>query len=557
MRLHLAFASLVMALVAVAAWAAWRDATPEWRTAQRALTRREIARLEAELASERAALERPEVRYELERIDRAVAAADTGVRAAERVAIEVRLERAESGAEELRRALREAEARLREPALDQRRRDLLDRLEDARRAYAQASGVWPPDTLRLSRLWAARDSLAAILIRIEGPAQSLRDRLMRAESETEDLRIAARRLGSARDSLLRVRARIEEPVTSRSAALARLRSRPPRIREIVAPDGEPSRCPTCHGALGDAPGSHPALAAADALEDVPCTACHRGRGRALTAKEAHRGLFAAGDYGAGPGSIGARIERLASRDPLERERAREELWALAGVDPVSERATQTLRNPDSTAARAWAEWWEEAASYFEPGESEGPEHGERGAPPAFDPWRYSTRGRPLRYVGSQRCLSCHEVLHREHSRRWMATKFRSIERLAGERDPARCFPCHTTGYDAVTGVYAEPGVTCEACHGPGERYSEMMAVGQELLGRGEAARGRMLLDASSRIAREAIDRRLLSAERGEVNVCVSCHQPWQHREGGPGALERESPTMAKKKGAPDAPRTGG
>jgi hypothetical protein len=305
--------------------------------------------------------------------------------------------------------------------------------------------------------------------------------------------------------------------------------------------------------LDDAPGGHPALAATDPLRDVPCTECHRGRGRALAANEAHRGLFAAGDYAVGPNSIRARIERLGSRDPLERERAREELWAIAGLDAAAQHAAAG-GNADSAAVRAWTEWWDEAASYFEPGEGE--TRGDRAqAPAGLDPWRYSTRGRALRFVGSQKCLACHETLHREHSRRWMATKFRSIERLAEERDPARCLPCHTTGYEAATGRYTEPGVTCEACHGPGERYNEMMVVGQELLGRGDEARGRMLLEAASRLAREAIDRRLVSAERGEVNVCVSCHQPWQHREGGPGALERAKPATAKERR--DAPRTGG
>ena len=557
MRLHLVFVLLVGALAAVVAWAVWQDASPEWRAAQGALTRREIARLEAEQADARAALERPEVRYELARLDREIAAADSTARAAELGPLESGLERAESRASELRRALRAAESRLRDPAIELRRGELASRLERAQQAYAQASGAWPPDTLRLSRLWAARDSIAAILLRIEGPAQALRDSLTRAESESEALRNAARALGSARDSLQRVRARITEPVTSRSAALARLRNRPLRIREIVSSDGrEPVRCPTCHGMLDDSPGAHPALAAADPLRDVPCTECHRGRGRALTAKEAHRGLFAAGEYGAGPNSIRARIERLGSRDPLERERAREELWAIAGVDPAAQDAAEPGRNPDSAAVRAWTEWWDEAASYFEPGEGEARDRGDGAqARAGLDPWGYSTRGRALRYVGSQKCLACHEVLHREHSRRWMSTKFRSIERLVDEPDPARCFPCHTTGYEAATGRYAEPGVTCEACHGPGERYSEMMVVGQELLGRGDAARGRMLLDASSRMAREAIDRRLVRAERGEVNVCVSCHQPWQHREGGPGALERLKPAFAKERR--DAPRTGG
>ena len=34
----------------------------------------------------------------------------------------------------------------------------------------------------------------------------------------------------------------------------------------------------------------------------------------------------------------------------------------------------------------------------------------------------------------------------------------------------QCIGCHTTGYDAATKSYAEAGVGCEACHGPGEDH---------------------------------------------------------------------------------------
>jgi hypothetical protein len=84
----------------------------------------------------------------------------------------------------------------------------------------------------------------------------------------------------------------------------------------------------------------------------------------------------------------------------------------------------------------------------------------------------------------------------------------------------------------------------------------MMTVGQELIGKGEEARGRALLDASSRMAREAVNRRMRKGDRGEVNVCVSCHQPWQHRDGGPATLERAEVTGGGKLPAA-RPRTGG
>ncbi len=34
-----------------------------------------------------------------------------------------------------------------------------------------------------------------------------------------------------------------------------------------------------------------------------------------------------------------------------------------------------------------------------------------------------------------------------------------------------CAGCHTTGYNVQTGEWADPGITCEACHGPGEQHA--------------------------------------------------------------------------------------
>lgn len=54
----------------------------------------------------------------------------------------------------------------------------------------------------------------------------------------------------------------------------------------------------------------------------------------------------------------------------------------------------------------------------------------------------------------------------------------------GEEKPYSCGPCHTTGYSAwppdahqndmpgIVGTWAEPGITCERCHGPGSLHAE-------------------------------------------------------------------------------------
>ena len=538
------FAALVLLLLAVSAWAVWQDARPEWRRYQRELFHREIGRLELELVDARAELARPSVRAELVRLEAAVQSAGPDSSDMRLADLHARVAEADEEVERLYAELRRVDLAREQPRAAQARKNTASRLEAAQQAYVAATGTWPPDTLRLAQLWAARDSIADTWIAMEEPARALRASLEAKQAEAALLRVEMGRITAPRDSLERARARLLAPVSTREAALRKLRDRPLRLREIASQDGmEIARCPTCHGTLDDPPGVHPALPASDALRDVPCTVCHGGHGRALDVQHAHRGLLRSAGAGAGPHSLRGRIARLSSEDPAEREAAREELRHITGLDPAEEGAASSLAaggSADSTVAAAWARWLLSAESYFDPTDSEA---AETTSPPAagLDPWMFSARGRPLRYVGSAKCLGCHEVLHREHSRRWLQTKFRSIERLASTPDPKPCLPCHTTGYDAATGKYAEPGVTCEGCHGPGERYDEMMVVGQELVAKGEGVRGRALLAHSARLAREAVSRRLVGSETGDNNVCVTCHHPRQQRAGCPGILDRKTP----------------
>ena len=541
--MRLAFALLVLALIAVSVWALVDDAFPQWRRYQRELVTREVVRLERELAEARADRDRPEMKARIARLDELIRAADadTSATALRAAALREGLSRLDEETRELRRQLRDADVRRRDPEIGRRRQEVLDALAAAQDSYARETGRWPPDTLRLSRLWTVRDSISDVLQEVEGPVPEWRARLEEVRDEAAALRSEAATLAGTRDSLETVRAQLLAPVSSRESALERLRRYRPRIEEIVSPNGrDVARCPTCHGRLDDPPGSHPPLPSEGVFREVPCTVCHRGHGRALTVAAAHEGLLTGAGFGAGPASFRARIERLSSADGAEREAAREELRKITGIDPtIDVGAHRDREDPDSAAVAAWTEWWREAESYFEPVDREGsgPEDNPFVAA-GIDPWEFSTRGRPLRYVGSRKCLGCHETLHREHVRRWLATKFRSFERLVDAADPTPCLPCHTTGYDAARGAWAEPGVTCEGCHGPGERYNEMMVVGQELLAKGDESRGRALLAHASRLAREAVSRRHVEGDAGDINVCVGCHHPRRHRDGGPGVLER-------------------
>jgi mono/diheme cytochrome c family protein len=106
-----------------------------------------------------------------------------------------------------------------------------------------------------------------------------------------------------------------------------------------------------------------------------------------------------------------------------------------------------------------------------------------------------SKGKPLfvgegaAYMGSESCIGCHESLNKKHIDVWrrspMATKAFSL--IRDEGDKTKCIACHATGYDPEKRTYKEKNVGCEACHGPGEKYQEMMTGGDALEG-GKIAR---------------------------------------------------------------------
>ena len=111
------------------------------------------------------------------------------------------------------------------------------------------------------------------------------------------------------------------------------------------------------------------------------------------------------------------------------------------------------------------------------------------------------------YIGSEICLGCHGDLNKKEVDTWkkspMATK--AFSAIRNEKEKARCLPCHATGYDPEKKTYKEENVGCEACHGPGEKYQEMMAGA-------DAAEG-------GKIARE-------NARKS----CTRCHRPHISKE---------------------------
>ena len=92
------------------------------------------------------------------------------------------------------------------------------------------------------------------------------------------------------------------------------------------------------------------------------------------------------------------------------------------------------------------------------------------------------------YTGSESCIGCHENLDKKHVDAWRKSRMakHAFSPIRAENDKTKCTPCHATGYDLEKKTYKEENVGCEACHGPGEKYQEMM-MGKEAIEGGKIA----------------------------------------------------------------------
>jgi hypothetical protein len=116
---------------------------------------------------------------------------------------------------------------------------------------------------------------------------------------------------------------------------------------------------------------------------------------------------------------------------------------------------------------------------------------------------------------------------------------------AGEENkPYDCGPCHTTGYSAwppdahqddlegLVGTWAEPGIQCERCHGPGSLHASnphgvRMVVDRdsELCGECHLRGAPEVVDASGGFIRHHEQYEELFQSKHIVLECVTCHDP--------------------------------
>ena len=112
---------------------------------------------------------------------------------------------------------------------------------------------------------------------------------------------------------------------------------------------------------------------------------------------------------------------------------------------------------------------------------------------------------------------------------------------AGEEHPYDCGSCHTTGYNptgnqdglpGLIGTWAEPGIHCEECHGPGgnhvgDPYGVVMNIDRDAQACGNChIRGSVnVINASGGFIRHHEQAEELYASKHLAIGCVACHDP--------------------------------
>lgn len=81
-------------------------------------------------------------------------------------------------------------------------------------------------------------------------------------------------------------------------------------------------------------------------------------------------------------------------------------------------------------------------------------------------------GEEVTYKGVVKCKTCHFKIYKTWKETKHATAFDRLKENE-QKDP-KCYECHTTGKEVNL-----PGIQCEACHGPGSKYSNATIMNQQ------------------------------------------------------------------------------
>ena len=279
------------------------------------------------------------------------------------------------------------------------------------------------------------------------------------------------------------------------------------------------------------------------LDQVGCTACHRGDPLALTTERAHEDMLSRFEE-----IFLEALEDLRSEKQMIRQRGIERIRWMTGntfgyvfSDPpeVRERKIQEIeawwaRHKDTFLAEGFGE-------RDSPFKTKNPQQERVLENPAVSPV-----GETLQFVGSNTCVACHTnpspggtsyipPSNREHVERWFREEFKTsanpevylynhpwlAEVLATQfiSDPERRKELLALVDEARrTGKVPEPppqdllevmrslDVTCEACHGPGSEYAQLMMRGLSFEFQGRTDEAAQLIARGAEIARKNAQR---------------------------------------------------
>ncbi len=132
---------------------------------------------------------------------------------------------------------------------------------------------------------------------------------------------------------------------------------------------------------------------------------------------------------------------------------------------------------------------------------------------------YENRG----YIEDWASLHAYSERSWWHINRWRNSKFKTFDVVKKQQDyidgdeeyKANCKSCHTTGYNKATNTFIEEGVTCEACHGPGQVFSALMTMEVVDVPGGQHSF-------------QGYGAALASINDARNNMCAACHSPNRH-----------------------------
>lgn len=113
------------------------------------------------------------------------------------------------------------------------------------------------------------------------------------------------------------------------------------------------------------------------------------------------------------------------------------------------------------------------------------------------------KGQGVDHKGIKKCKTCHIKVYKTWTRTKHATAFDLLNEK--EKQDPKCIECHTTGKDVNL-----VGVQCEACHGPGGKFSSARIMNKKKFKANPELQKKLALEAGLIIA-------------PDVNNCRKCH----------------------------------